>query len=431
MDLWLALLMVFGILFILLAAGSEIGIALGAVSLIALYFVIDHPLYEAAVFSWDMSNSFTLTALPLFIFLGHVFLYSGVTKDLFSGVMKWMSWLPAGLACSVVGACAVFAAISGSSPATAATMGTIALPQMEKEGYNEKLACGVLAAGGTLGILIPPSITMIIYGAWMGLSVVELFAGGIIPGIILATLFVIGIVGVVKVRPKLAPGMLSFSWKERLIALGQIAPWVLLILLVLGGIFSGIMTPTEAAGVGALLSLIFAAAYRKLSFNVVKQAALSTLKLTSMILFIICMARILAFFAHYMGFGKVIAAYLMDLDLSKYYIIAAIFFLYLILGCFFETASMIVLTMPFVTPILIGLSFDLIWFGVALVIMMEAGMITPPVGLNLYVIQGIAKRDMLVVVQGAAPFLIPMLITVAIITAFPQLVLWLPSIIVG
>jgi len=431
MDLWIAILITFGLLFILLAAGSEISIALGAVSLIALYFVIDHSMYEAAVFSWDISNSFTLTALPLFIFLGHVFLYSGVTKDLFSGVVKWMSWLPGGLACSVVGACAVFAAISGSSPATAATMGTIALPQMEGEGYNKKLAVGVVAAGGTLGILIPPSITMIIYGSWQGLSVLELFAGGIIPGIILATLFIIGIVITIKVRPRLAPGRISFSWKEKLIALGKIAPWALLIILILGGIFSGIMTPTEAAGIGALLSLIFAAAYRKLNFNVVKQSALATLKLTSMIIFIIAMARVLAFFIHYMGFGKILATYLMDLDLSKYAVISVIFVIYLILGCFFETASMIVLTMPFVSPILVGFGFDLIWFGVALVIMMEAGMITPPVGLNLYIIQGISKEDMLVVVQGAAPFLIPMLITVAIITAFPQLVLWLPSILVG
>lgn len=430
MEFWLMLLAVIGLLFLLLALGVEIGIALAATGLLGLIF-IGRSLFDVSLFSWQMSNSFILCALPLFIFLGNVFLYSGVTGYLYDGVIKWLGWLPAGLGCSVIGSCAVFAAISGSSPATAATIGTIALPYMRKDGYNDKLSCGILAAGGTLGILIPPSITMVIYGAWQGVSVIELFAGGIIPGIILASLFIIGLILVVTWRPSLAPGRVAASWKDRLFALAKIAPWLLLIFLILGGIFAGIMTPTEAAGVGALLSILFSLAYRRLNFNVIKRSAIDTLKITSMILLIICMARVVAFFVHWQGLGQILASTLLGLEVSKYLIISMIFFTYLVLGCFFETASMVVLTMPFYTPILEQLGFDFVWFGVALVILMEAGMITPPVGLNLYVIQGIAKKDIMVVALGAAPFLIPMLITVAIITAFPQLVLWLPSIIIG
>jgi len=421
---------VFTILLVLLALGSEIGIALAAAAFIALV-ALKHPLYESAIFSWDITNSFTLTALPLCIFMGNIFLYSGVSDGLFTAVKKWLSWLPGGLACSVVGACAIFAAISGSSPATAATIGTVALPEMIKEGYAKRLTYGVIAAGGTLGILIPPSITMIIYGSWQNVSIAELFAGGIIPGILLAILFILTVILAVLWWPQLAPKRSSYTWNERFVALGQIAPWTILILLILGGIFAGIMTPTEAAAVGALTSVVFTVIYRRFSLKVLKQSSLDTVKVTCMILFIIAMARVLAFYVHYVGLGKMVATGLLDLQLSKYLVLIAIYIMYLVLGCFFETASMIVLTLPFIAPILTGLNIDMVWFGVVLVVLMEAGMITPPVGMNLFVIQGIAKEDLMEVSIAAAPFLLPMAVLIAVMTIWPQTVLWLPKIMVG
>jgi len=331
-----------------------------------------------------------------------------------------------------VGACAIFAAISGSSPATAATIGTIAIPEMEERNYNMTMTMGTVAAGGTLGILIPPSINLIVYGAWQGVSVPELFAGGMIPGIILAGLFIVGIMGVVTVRPSLAPKSPPVSWKERVFAIREVAPWFILIGIVLGAIFGGIMTPTEAAGVGAVLSLIMTAAFRRLNLNTIKEAALDSLRLTSMILFLIVGAQILAFLLQSERVGLILAEQLLALDVSKYVLISLVFLMYIALGCVMDALSAMVLTLPIVTPIVAGLGFNLIWFGIPLVITMETGMITPPFGINLFVLRGIApKYEILTIAKGAAPFLIPMLMVIALLMAFPDLALWLPSVIVG
>lgn len=424
------IVLILGVLVLLLVIGTEVAFSIAGAALLG-FILIDQSFLTLSLLSWAMSKSFILIAIPLFLFLGNVFLYSGVTSYLFDAILKWLGWLPAGLGCSVIGACAMFAAISGSSPATAATIGSIALPEMRKQRYDDKLACGIIAAGGTLGILIPPSITMVIYGAWQGVSVVKLFAGGIIPAIILAFLFMTSLIIRVRLKPMLAPKRVAFSWRERFRAVGKVLPWLLLIAMILGGIFAGIMTPTEAAGIGALLSLVFAAAYRKLSFKVLNEALTATLKVTSMIIIIIAMARVLAFYVHWLGIGKILTTNLLDLNLPKYGILIAIYCMYILLGMFFETASMIVLTMPFVAPILTTLGLDLVWFGIVLVILMEAGMITPPVGINLYVVQGIAKKDIIFIAQGATIFFLAMLVVVGILTVFPNIVLWLPSVMFG
>lgn len=432
MEWWVLLIIVFAALFLGLATGMEIAAALGVIGIVGFIFIIDHPLMETTRLGWDITNSFILTAVPLFIFMGEVFLHSGVTQSLFSGATKWVGRLPGGLNCSIVGACAIFAAISGSSPATAATIGTIAIPEMEKRNYNMTMTMGTIAAGGTLGILIPPSINLIIYGAWQGVSVPELFAGGMIPGIILAGLFMVGIMIVVSLRPSLAPKADKASWKDRLFALREMAPWFILIGIILGAIFGGIMTPTEAAGVGAVLSLIMAAAYRRLSFTTVKESALATLRLTSMILFIIVGAQILAFLLQSERVGLILAEQLLTLDVSKYVLISLIFGMYILLGCVMDALSAMVLTLPIITPIITGLGFDLIWFGIPLVITMETGMITPPFGINLFVLRGVAPQyEILTVAKGAAPFLIPMVMVIGLLMAFPELALWLPSVIVG
>lgn len=428
MQLELSVFILVGLLFILLAGGLEIAVVLGVCGLTGVLLLLHQPPFVFARISWGVSYSFILTAVPLFIFMGEIFLNSGISERLFEGLAKWVGSLPGGLASTVVVACGTFAAISGSSPATAATIGAFSLPEMEKRGYERRLAYGVLAAGGTLGILIPPSVTMIIYGSWAGVSVVELFKAGLIPGIVLAGLFIIMIMVRVKLRPSLAPRLPTAPLRERLIALGDIVPWFLIIGAVLGGIMLGITTPTEAAAVGVICALLASLAYRRLSFNVIKKSALASVQLTCMIMLLIFGAKLFAYVFLYLQVPTIVAGALLALTVSKYVIIASICAVYLILGCIFDPLSMLVLTMPFVIPIVTKLGFDLVWFGVIFVICAEAGMITPPVGFNLYVLQGLDKRATLgEVARGSLPFLAMMVVMIAIIVAFPQIALWLPS----
>ena len=428
MDLWLAMLLLIFVMLVLLFAGVEIAVVLGMTGLIGCIFIIQHPATESARLTWDMLNSYVLTAVPLFIFMGSVFVRSGVANRLFTGAMKLAGWLPGGLYCSIVVACSIFAAISGSSPATAATIGTIAIPEMERRGFNMTMTMGTVAAGGTLGILIPPSINMIVYASWETISVLDLFAAGISTGVTLAALFIIGIVVVSRLKPSLAPKIPQFTFKERLTAAIDIAPFAIVIVLILGIIFAGVVTPTEAAAMGAFLSMLVALIYRRLSFKLLKECAMETLVLTCMIMFIVAAAQIVAFVLHYQRLGVLLVDVLMSAHLSRYFVLAIIIMMYLILGMFLEPMSMMLMTLPIVVPIMEAFGFDLVWFGVVLVLVSEAGMITPPVGMNLYILQGVApKYGILQVSKGAAPFLIPIIAVVVLLAAFPQIALWLPS----
>lgn len=430
MDLEIVVIVVvlLSILFILLASGLEIAGSVGICGMIGLIFFLHQSPFMLARLSWGVNYSFILTAVPLFIFMGEIFLNSGIGERLFTGITKWVGILPGGLASTVVAACGVFAAISGSSPATAATIGSFSLPEMQKRGYDRKLAYGVLAAGGTIGILIPPSVTMIVYGSWTGVSVVELFRAGMIPGIMMAGLFIALIMIRVALQPGLAPKLPAFSWREKLLSLADIAPWFLIIGAVLGGIMLGITTPTEGAAVGVICALVAAALCRRLNFQLIKKSALASVKITCMIFLLIFGARLLAYIFHYMQIPTIVAAPLLNLPVSKYIKIAFIYALYFMLGCIFDPLSMLVLTMPFVTPIVTKLGFDLVWFGVVFVMCAEAGMITPPVGFNLYVLLGLDKKATLgEVAMGSIPFLIMIAVMIVIVTAFPQVALWLPS----
>ena len=411
----------------LLLLGIEVAVVLGVVGLAFLVFGLGLPMSTLGKIGWNTCNSFTLTAIPLFILMGQIFLHSGVSVGLFKGVDKWIGRLPGGLACSVVGGCTIFAAISGSSPATAATLGSVALPEMEKRGYNMELALGSVAGGGTLGILIPPSITMIIYAVWQSVSVGELFIAGVIPGLILGTFFILLIMLRVGLQPALAPMGEKHTWKEKLLSIKDIGPWIGHILFILGGTFAGIMTATEAGAIGAMMSMIFALAYRKMSFQLLKWSLLDTLKVTVMIMYIVVAAKMLAFGFAYSGVTTYISSTLLDLFVGKYAIMATMCLIYLVLGCFLDTLSMLVLTLPLFTPIITELGFSNIWFGVFFVICAEAGMITPPVGLNLFVLKGISNYRLETIIRGAWPFLVPMIMVLAIITVFPQVALWLPS----
>jgi tripartite ATP-independent transporter DctM subunit len=361
--------------------------------------------------------------------MGSIFSQTGVVKGLFLAADKWIGKVPGGLACSVLGANSVFGAMSGSSVAATATFGKIAYPQMEKMGYDARLGLGSIAIGGSLSVLIPPSIILVVYGGWQELSVARLFAGGMIPGFLLATLLMLTIIIRVKLNPNLAPKPKKVTWREKLLAAGQILPFILIIIIVLGSIFTGIMTPTESAAMGAFLSILLTLAYRRLNFKAFKESMLEAVKITTMICFVMFTARVLGQIFQYIGLTEAFSTFIHQLPLGRYGILTCICIMYLILGMFFDSFSMMLLTLPFVSPLLLDLGFDLIWFGVLFTILAEIGLVTPPFGLNLFVLQGVVpKHDLMVVARSTLPFVLPALAMVVILTVFPKLVLWLPSI---
>lgn len=422
------ILVLFGVLFVFLAMGLEIGLSVMLIAIIGLFVVINQPVVQAVTSSFELTNSFVLTAIPLFVLMGAIFTKSGITYYLFRGVDAWVGRLPGGMAVSVIGACAIFSAMSGSSLATAAAMGTLSLPEMERYHYEPKLALGTVAAGGTLGILIPPSINLILYGVWTSTSVIDLFAAGIIPGLMLASLFVILVSGRVMLNPSLAPKTPGVTWRERLKFSAGIAPWVLTVVLVLGVIFTGVMTPTEAASLGAVISIILALAYRRMNLRILREAALMAVRICSMIFLVAAGAITLAYVVTWLGIPKLMIMTFTGLPVGKYGILVLIGIMYIILGMFFDPISMMLLTLPFIAPVIIAIGYNLIWFGVVLIILSEMAFLTPPVGMNLYIIQSIApKYSVITVARGAMPFLVPMLLMLAILIIWPEIALWLPN----
>ena len=414
---------------ILLSSGLELFAAIGLTAGIGLLLFANQPLSGFATTSWSTLNSFSLTAMPLFVFMGAIYHNTGAVAPLFDGANKWIGRMPGGMACSVLAANAVFGAMSGSSVAAAATFGKIAFPQMEKLGYDPKFALGTIAMGGTLSVLIPPSIILVLYGIWHEISIARLFAAGMLPGLLLASLILLTIVVQAIINPRLAPRLPKSTWKERIDALIRMLPFLSIIVIVLGIIFAGIMTPTEAAALGAFLSIVLAAAYRKMTFAALRNSALTAVEVTAMIGVILVSAKMLGQVFQYIGLTEAASAYLSQLSIGKYGIIAVICVMYVILGMFFESFCMMVLTMPFVTPLVIDSGFSLLWFGVLFVVLAEIGLVTPPFGLNLFVIRSVVPQyDLMVVARGALPFLIPTVLMVVLLIAFPELALWLPRI---
>jgi tripartite ATP-independent transporter DctM subunit len=424
----MALVLLLGLV-VSLAAGIEIFVAMGFMASIGLWFFVGDTFQQFASSGWALVNSFTMTCVPFFIFMGSIFSQTGVVKGLFLAADKWIGRVPGGLACSVLGANSVFGAMSGSSVAATATFGKIAYPQMEKMGYDARLGLGSIAIGGSLSVLIPPSIILVVYGGWQELSVARLFAGGMIPGFLLATLLMLTIIVRVKLNPNLAPKTKKVTWREKLFAAGQILPFIVIIIIVLGSIFTGIMTPTESAAMGAFLSILLTLAYRRLNFKAFKESMLEAVKITTMICFVMFTARVLGQIFQYIGLTEAFSTFIHQLPLGRYGILTCICIMYLILGMFFDSFSMMLLTLPFVSPLLSDLGFDLIWFGVLFTILAEIGLVTPPFGLNLFVLQGVVpKHDLMAVARSTLPFVLPALAMVVILTVFPELVLWLPSI---
>jgi tripartite ATP-independent transporter DctM subunit len=321
----------------------------------------------------------------------------------------------------------VFGAISGSSVAAAATFSMIAYPEMEKRRYDPKLSLGSIAVGGTLGVLVPPSLILIVYGSWENVSVARLFAAAMIPGALLMLLMLLTVVVIAKLRPGLAPPAPPATWKERVLALKDMLPWLVVVLIVLGSIFGGLMTPTEASGLGAVLSLGIAAYYRSLSYRMLRDALLSAVKVTAMIGFIIFAARLLSFVFQDLGATARLSGAVLGLDLGRHGTMLAIVVLYLVLGMFFDSLAMMLLTQSFVMPIVLHLGYDPIAWGVIFVLLAEIGLVTPPFGLNLFTIHGVLPRfSVMYIARGSLPFMAVMLLMVWLLIAFQDLALWLP-----
>lgn len=416
----------FVVLFVLLFLGVKIGISLAMTGCLG-FFLFQGNTGLISLVPYRTLDSFVLTCLPLFILMGEILVLGGATEGLYQACSKLITWLPGGLLHTNIITCAIFAAISGSSPGTAATIGAVAIPSLKKRRYDTKMVLGSIAAGGTLGILIPPSINMIVYGMLAQVSIGRLFASGIIPGILLAGLFMLYILYAAIRNPNLAPRDPLCSPKEIVYNLKGLLPMLVLIFVVLGGIFGGIMTPTEAAAVGCTVSLFIVLALRKFSWSLLKRALKNTLQTTCMILFIVVGSSILASFFSRAGIPTAVAELVINSGVSKLVVILSICAVYLFLGCFIDPTSIIVMTASTVLPIVKVLGFDMVWFGVIYVITAEIGMITPPMGLNLFVVQGISKEDIVKIIQGIIPFLFIMLFFLGLCIWFPSLVLWLPN----
>lgn len=386
----------------------------------------------AGTLTWSHSTDFILIAAPMFIMMGELMHRSGVSERLFGALKPWFSNVPGQLIHTNIAASAVFAATSGSSLATAATIGTVAVPNMDEGGYNRPLFLGSIAAGGTLGILIPPSINMIVYSVLSHTSVVDLYAAGILPGFLLAMLFS----GIVLIAVLLKPSLVSGDpptgslWQVRLRGLPHLAPPLGLFLVVVGSIYVGLATPTEAAALGLMATLGLVAINGKLSVPVLLSAFEGTVRTTCMVLLIVLAAFFLNLVMVSIGLVEAITNGILGLGWSPIAMLLAIIAFYLVLGCFMETISMMIATTPIIVPVIVGLGYDPVWWGIVFVILIEAALITPPVGLNLYIVQAVRKTgsisDLFV---GAVPFLVAMLVMVALLILFPGLALWLPEVI--
>ena len=384
--------------------------------------------------AWNSSNDFILIAAPMFIMMGELMHRSGMSERLFAALAPWFARVPGRLVHTNIAASAIFAATSGSSVATAATIGTVAIPNMDRGGYNRPLFLGSIAAGGTLGILIPPSINMIIYAVLTDTSVADLYAAGFIPGFMLAGLFSLMVLVLCLFRPQWAGprGDSESLWRERLSGLKNLLPPLGLFLVVVGSIYAGIATPTEAAALGLMATLGLVAANGQLTVPVLLRAFEGTVRTTCMVMLIVIAAFFLNFVMVSIGLVKAITDFVLALGLSPLGMLVAIVVFYLILGCFMETLSMMIATTPVVVPVIVALGYSPVWWGIVFVILMEAALITPPVGLNLYVVQAVRRSgafyDLCI---GSLPFVAMMIVMIAILIAFPQLALWLPTLLKG
>lgn len=419
----------FTLLFLLgLSVAAAVSVGLLGMSLSELFSTL--PLSNAmGEIAWSTSAEFLLVAIPLYILMGELLVCSGVAGRMYGAVSKWLSWLPGGLMNANIGASALFSATSGSSVATAATISTLALPEQERKDYPAPLFLGSVAAGGTLGILIPPSINMILFALIANLSVPKLYLAATIPGILLSLMFVAMIVIACLFRPELGGKKEHATWAERRESIADLLPPLAIFVLVVGAIYSGFATASESAALGVIAAFSLGLWRRAFTWQSLGQAFESTLRTTGMILLITLSAFFLNFVLSSIGLTSTLVSFVTDLNMSPMGTLLAIILFYIILGCFMDTLAMLITTAPLVVPVIVALGFDPLWFGVILIILCEMGQITPPFGMNLFVVQSIRnKGNFLDVVYGTLPFCVVLLLLIALLIAFPQIALWLPSV---
>lgn len=419
-------------LVVLLLCSMPVAIAMGVVGVVGYAAVISGKAALAMLSAdlYDTFSNYNLTVIPLFVFMGQVAFHAGISRRLFAAANSWLSSLKGGLAMATVGACALFGAICGSGPATAATMALVALPEMKRFKYDDALASGTVAAGGTLGMLIPPSVVFIVYGILTEQSIGKLFISGVVPGIVLSGLFCLVIALQCRLNPKLAPPTVRVPWRERWVSLLGVAETLALFAFVMGGMFAGWFTPTEGAAVGAAGSVLVAALGGNCSLKMLWQAGHETIRTSCMVLVIVAGATMFGHFLAVTGLPTGFASWLTALPVSSWVVILMIIAFYLIVGCFVDALALILLTVPIFYPVVRQLGFDPIWFGVIIVLVTQMGVITPPVGVCAYVVSGIDRSIPLpTVFRGALPFLFALVVMCVLLMVFPPLATWLPGII--
>lgn len=417
------------VLLVLIGLSIPIAASLGVLGLVLDNLFSMLPLTGAlGEISWSTSNEFLLMAVPMFIFLGEILLRSGFASRMYDAMALWLSWLPGGLMHANIGASALFAATSGSSVATAATVGTVALPQIKRHGYKESLFLGSIAAGGTLGILIPPSINLILYGVLTNTSVPKLYLAGFLPGLVLASLFMLAVAGACIVRPEWGGHRVRASWRRRFVALADLIPPLGLFLLVVGSIYAGLATATEAAALGVMGALLLAAFSGQLNLRMLRDAIEGTMRASVMVMLIVIAAAFLSFVMSATGVTSALTEAVIDLNLSPPVMFLIVVIFYLILGCMMETLSMMITTIPIIAPIMIALGFDPVWLGIIIIILVETALITPPVGINLFVVHSLGKGgSMNPIIVGSLPFVVMLILMVVLLFFVPEIALWLPQ----
>jgi len=422
-------LVVFGVLFITLGAGIWVGFALFMVGFIGMSLFSSLPAANNMASSvWATVEKWEYVALPLFILMGEILYRSGISEKLFKALVPWLYRLPGGLLLMNILSCTLFAAVSGSSAATTATVGRITLSEFDKLGYDKRIAMGSLAGAGTLGFLIPPSLIMIVYAILASVSIGKMFMAGILPGLLLSGIYSAYIIYRGIRNPEIAPRTQdTYSWKERLVAVKDLAPTIILILMVLGSIYAGIATPTEAAALGVLGATGFAFINRQMNLKILFECLIGAVKTNAMIMLIVIGAGFLSRAMGFLGIPAAITTAITELQLSPYTLMLLLGVFYVVLGCLLDGFSIVVMTLPIALPMVTAAGFDPIWFGIYLILMVEVSQITPPVGFNLFVIQGLTGEPITRIARYAFPFFLLMLLTTAIITVFPQIALYLPQ----
>jgi C4-dicarboxylate transporter, DctM subunit len=416
-------------LFAILASGVWIGLSLAGVAWIGMQLFASRPAGDAmAVTIWGSSSSWTLTALPLFVWMGEILFRTRLSNDMFRGLAPWMQLLPGRLLHTNVAGCTIFAAVSGSSAATCATIGKMTLPELQRRGYPDGIAIGSLAGAGTLGLLIPPSIIMIVYGVAAEVSIAQLFMAGVLPGLLLASLFSGYIIYWALRHPHLVPPPdAAMSFGQKVYESRHLIPVVLLIAAVLGSIYVGIATATEAAAVGVTGALVLSAAQGSLNWQTFKESLLGGTRLYCMIALILAGAAFLTLAMGYIGLPRHLAEWIAAMGLSQWQLLLALALFYIVLGCFLDGISMVVLTIGVVMPTVLKAGIDPLWFGIFVVLVVEMAQITPPVGFNLFVLQGMTGREIAWIAKVTLPFFFAMALAVVLITAFPGIVTALPA----